>query len=189
MKSSRSFFPEFFGIFWRPGCRPCPPQRATGPYRPWGGRQGPVARWGGDRPPLFFFSRDSLQIWRKKITFEPCRPHRATGVYFWNFPKPTYIFEILFFFKYKKRKNRWAEMFFSKEQLGRHATPERLIARISLSEWRICTAGQQDTRSGPSLSFSRFRKRAEPVTSLAICHEGNDAFYILQSFTFTYSTS
>ena len=35
------------------GGDPVAPQRATGPYRPWGGRQAPVARWVGDRPPFF----------------------------------------------------------------------------------------------------------------------------------------
>ena len=38
--------------------------RATGPCRPWGGRQAPVARWVGDRP--FFFARDLVANLKKK---------------------------------------------------------------------------------------------------------------------------
>ena len=92
-----------------PPCRPQAgrPAPLAGPLacRPWGGRQGPVARWGGDRPPNFFFFRDFVaNLKKKKLHLSPVAPHRATGVYFWNFPKPTYIFEILIFFKYKKEK-------------------------------------------------------------------------------------
>ena len=77
----------------------------TGPCRPWGRRQGPVARWGGDRPPSFFFSRDFVANLKKKnYIWALSPPHRATVVYFWNFPKPTYIFEILFFLNIKKKK-------------------------------------------------------------------------------------
>ena len=65
----------------------------------------PVARWGGDRPPIFFFSRDFVaNLKKKKLNLSPVAPHRATGVYFWNFPKPTYIFEILIFLNIKKKK-------------------------------------------------------------------------------------
>ena len=75
---------------------PCrPPQRAAGACRPLGGRQAP----------LFFFSRDFVANLKKKNYTLGLSPYgRATGVYFWNFPKRTYIFE--FFFKYKKRKTR-----------------------------------------------------------------------------------
>ena len=76
-------------------------------------KRGPVAPPTGDRPlspvggasPPFFPPGTSLQIWRKKNYTLGLSPYgRATGVYFLNFPKRRYIFEILFFFKYKKEK-------------------------------------------------------------------------------------
>ena len=93
------FFPKFLGSNdkgnggeWRPGLKSgegtlSPPQLATGPCRPWGGRQGPVARWGwgGATGPLFFFCRDFVANLKKKNTFEPCRPPIG---------RPGYIFEI-----------------------------------------------------------------------------------------------
>ena len=126
--SHPSLFSGFFWIFWgqmRGGNegealykRPDPPvARRRGDRPPWRAHW-PVAPGVGDRglspvggatgPPLFFSPGTSLQIWRKKLHLSPVAPHRATGVYFWNFPKPTYIFEILIFFKYKKEKTaRW----------------------------------------------------------------------------------
>jgi len=109
---------EWGGLIWEadpvarggatgPPCRPQEgrPAPLAGPLacRPWGGRQGPVAPPTGDRPPSFFFSRDFVaNLKEKKLHLSPVAPHRATEVYFWNFPKQTYIFEILIFFKYKK---------------------------------------------------------------------------------------
>ena len=67
---------------------------ATGPCRPLGGRQVP-----------FFFSRDFVANLKKKNYTLGMSPYgRATGVYFWNFSKRTYIFEILFFLNIKKKK-------------------------------------------------------------------------------------
>ena len=49
-----------------------PPQRASGPCRPRGGRQAPVARWGGRQAPPFFFSRDFVaNLKKKKLHFGP----------------------------------------------------------------------------------------------------------------------
>ena len=47
-----------------------PPQRATGPYRPWGGRQAPVARWVGDKPP-FFSQGPRCEFEEKKLHLGP----------------------------------------------------------------------------------------------------------------------
>ena len=65
------------------------------------GGMDPVARWGATGP--LFLPGTSLQIW-KKITLKACRPMGATGGYFWNISKRTYIFEIFIFKKYKKEK-------------------------------------------------------------------------------------
>ena len=123
--SHPSLFSWFFWIFWgqmRGGNegealyrRPDPVARggATGPpCRPQEGRPAPLAGPLACRPPhgrqapsFFFFSRDFVaNLKKKKLHLSPVAPHRATGVYFWNFPKRTYIFEILIFFKYKKEK-------------------------------------------------------------------------------------
>ena len=81
-----------------------PTPRATRACRPPLGRQGPVAHWGRQAPP-FFFSRDFVANLKKKNYILGLPPYgRATGVYFWNISKRTYIFEILIFFKYKKEK-------------------------------------------------------------------------------------
>jgi len=85
---------------------------ATGPLpRPWAGPSGrsrggdrpPYRLLGGDRPP--FFPGTSLQIWRKKLHLGPVALWGATGGYFWNISKRTYIFEILILFKYKKEES------------------------------------------------------------------------------------
>ena len=66
------------------------------------------AHWspeGGRQAPPFFSPGTSLQIWREKKYTLGLSPYgRATGVYFWNFPKQTYIFEILIFLNIKKKK-------------------------------------------------------------------------------------
>ena len=83
-----------------------PPPTGNRPLSPLGWATGSCRPLGGDRPPLFFSPGTLLQIWRrKKLHLSPVAPHRATGVYFWNFAKWTYIFEILIFFKYKKEIN------------------------------------------------------------------------------------
>ena len=83
------------------------------PGRPRGGGQAPLPRpWagpsgrplGGRQTPLFFYSRDFVANLKKKLHLNPVAPHRATGVYFLNFPKRTYIFEILIFLNIKKKK-------------------------------------------------------------------------------------
>ena len=68
---------------------------ATGSCRPLGGRQAPL---------FFFLQGLRCKFEEKKLHLSPVAPHRATGVYFWNFPKPTYIFEILIFLNIKKKK-------------------------------------------------------------------------------------
>ena len=137
--SHPSLFSGFFEVKWEEGMRGrpyiggmtrspvgggdrtplSPTGGATGPpggptgLSPLGRATGACRPLGGDRPPLFFSTGTSLQIWRKKnYIWALSPPHRATGVYFWNFPKPTYIFEILIFFKYKKEKtaSAWATM-------------------------------------------------------------------------------
>ena len=48
-----------------------PPQRATGPCRPSGGRQAPVARWGGRQAPFFFLQGPRCEFEEKKLHFGP----------------------------------------------------------------------------------------------------------------------
>ena len=82
--------------------RPWAGARAGPSGRPRRGRQAPVARWGGDR--AFFSSRDLIANLKKKLHLRPVALWGATGGYFWNISKRTYIFEILIFKKYKKEK-------------------------------------------------------------------------------------
>ena len=85
---------------------------ATGPpCRPWVGpssrpRGGGCRPWGGDRPPLppRAPGQGPLCKFEEKNYIKVLSPPPATGVYFRNFSKRTYIFEILIFFKYKKEK-------------------------------------------------------------------------------------
>ena len=54
------------------GGDPVAPQRATGPCRPWGGRQAPVVRGGGATGSLeFFLPRDLVANLKKKLHLGP----------------------------------------------------------------------------------------------------------------------
>ena len=88
----------------RGGATGPPAARGLGPAagRPWAGRQALVARWGGDG--AFFFPGTSLRIWKKKLHLKPVALWGATGGYFWNISKRTYIFEIFILKKYKKNR-------------------------------------------------------------------------------------
>ena len=68
--------------------------------------------------------------------------HRATGVYFWNFQKRTYIFEI--FFKYKKEKTAPGQ---TKKKAGH---------------------GPQAQKAGVELRKRRGRQGQEPI-ALTLC--------------------
>ena len=71
---------------------------ATGPCRPLGGATGP----------LFFCQGPRCEFEEKKLHLGPVALWGATGEYFWNISKRTYIFEIFIFLKYKKEKSaRW----------------------------------------------------------------------------------
>ena len=76
-----------------------------GLYRGEGPCRTPVAPGVGDRP-LFFWQGPRCKFEEKKLHLSHVAPHRATGVYFWNFPKRTYIFKILIFLNIKKKKPR-----------------------------------------------------------------------------------
>ena len=90
----------------RPPCR----ARGLGPAVARGeGDRPPCRPLGGRQAPLFFYSRDFVANLKKKLHLNPVAPHRATGVYFWNFPKRTYIFEILIFLNIKKKKQRYRQ--------------------------------------------------------------------------------
>ena len=84
----------------RPPC--CPRGGDRAPCRPWVGA--PVARGGWATGPLS--SRAPGQGLKKKLYLWHVAPPRATGVYFRNFSKRTYIFKVLIFLNIKKKK-RW----------------------------------------------------------------------------------
>ena len=89
-----------------------PPPTGDRPLLPLGWATGACRPLGGRQAPPFFYSRDFVANLKKKYIWALSPPHRATGVYFWNFPKRTYIFEILIFFKYKKEKtarSKWID--------------------------------------------------------------------------------
>ena len=76
-----------------PPCRswvgsPSRPRGATAPLPPRAPSQGPLCK-----------------LEEKNYIKVLLPPGRATGIYFRNFSKQTYIFEILIFFKYKKEKS------------------------------------------------------------------------------------
>ena len=83
-----------------------PPQRATGPCRPWGGRQAPVARWVGYMP-LFFCHGPRCEFEEKKITLRACRPMRGRPDDIFEIFQNGHIFlKFLFFKNIKKKKPR-----------------------------------------------------------------------------------
>ena len=78
---------QFNRLCW-PGFKtqdPVAPQRAQGPVAPGVGDRGLSPPQQATGSPLFFSLGTSLQIYLKKITFEPCRPPIG---------RPGYIFEI-----------------------------------------------------------------------------------------------
>ena len=60
---------------------PVAPPIATGPCRPWGGRQAPVARWGAAGP-LFFCQGPRCKFEEKKLQLGPVAPiGRPDGIF------------------------------------------------------------------------------------------------------------
>ena len=90
------------------GDRPLsPPQRATGP---------------------FFFPRDLIANLKKKLHLRPVALWGATGGYFSNISKRTYIFKILIFKKYRKEK-----------------TANSTHPKLTAFSWASATLGQAQT--------------------------------------------
>ena len=77
------------------GRGPCrPPQRATGPCRPWGGRQAP------------FFQGPRCEFEEKKLHLGPVALWGATGGIFKIFQNGHIFLKFLFFLNIKKKKAR-----------------------------------------------------------------------------------
>ena len=79
------------------------------PCRPWGAT-GACRPLGGDRPPIFFLQGLRCKFEEKKLHLSPVAPIGRPGYIFEIFQNPTYIFEILIFFKYKKEKTALTHM-------------------------------------------------------------------------------
>jgi hypothetical protein len=127
---------------WGATCHPCRPW--VGPQSPEGGPS-PVW-WGGRQAPTRPRPGTSLQI-RKKNYIKVLLPlGRATGVYFRNFSKWTYIFEILIFFKYKKEKT--AERPIARRRVRKFGLE---IATAAPPSWFFPLVPSARRRSGASL--------------------------------------